>query len=183
LVRSSGRTQKSNSCPEPFLAAEHVQEDCPRASPEPKETLRATPRYGTPWRLGYKHFSSTNLSTSSFQGVEATQRGARPPLRRRPVLTPERDAARAAPRPELPAAASCGWTSPSNHIVRVCRCTADFTVVDVPPPWKFSTCCSCAPHPSPPPLQTIIISTRQARRGICCINIAPERRRCRCLAV
>jgi hypothetical protein len=152
-VRSSGRTQKSNSCPEPFLAAEHVQEDCPRASPEPKETLRATPRYGTPWRLGYKHFSSTNLSTSSFQGVEATQRGARPPLRRRPVLTPERDAARAAPRPELPAAASCGWTSPRQpycsrlqmHSRFHCRgCAPPLEVLDL-----LQLCTTSLPAPAP----------------------------------
>jgi hypothetical protein len=70
--------QESNSCFTSRIFS-CCRSCCPSASPESQVTQThsaPTPhiRHVTPWRLGYKHVSSTNFSTFSFsfQGVEAT---------------------------------------------------------------------------------------------------------------
>jgi hypothetical protein len=59
---------------------------CPSASPSQVAQRHAAPtphiRHVAPWRLGYKHVSSTNFSTFdfSFQDMEATAEGAQSSL-------------------------------------------------------------------------------------------------------
>jgi hypothetical protein len=65
LVRSSGRMQEITYCPS---ASPESQVDQRHSAPTPHI------RHVAPWRFGYKHVSSTNLSTFSFsfQHVETT---------------------------------------------------------------------------------------------------------------
>ena len=86
------------------------------------------------------HRGDLDTSTSAPQILAPSPSRSRTwrPLRSggRPVLTPERDAARATPRPESPRAASCGQTHQSKNIVRpkaahLLGGLADIAVVDV----------------------------------------------------
>jgi hypothetical protein len=133
-----------------------------------------TPRHGAPRRLGYTSTSHLYLSTFSFsfQGVWRQLQSSLASRARRSESGTEAK--------KSPPAASCGWTSPEQpHSVRSCRCTAAGRA-------RRYCCRECVPRealdllqlrttslPAPAPSDCYQHPPGEARRGICCINIAP----------